>query len=463
MVRLIDEWTWDGSDAATREWARLECRDQPRPGRRGASAREPLRRPLAPRVCPRDHRAHTRRVDRGRRRCAFAEFVAPDRCLPGAAPDPPRSAVDLPLPWPELRVAARREAERLGVAPERLDDIVLAVQEVATNAERHGTPPVGSGSGGTAASSSARSPKAGAAASIRVPAGSLPTIRRGAAGPADRAPDLRCRRDRPRPGRHHRDHVHGSRVLACRLWSSPADSRASLGRVRQLLREPSVPRVHAPTTPTPASSTRRSRAWPPATAGWTARPSESAGIGVRVRVDGAWGFAATRRLDRAAAEEALEHALDVARARPARRRRSSSPSSRRRTEAGRPRWHRIPSPSRWRRSSSGSPGRRSAAGREGDSRCGRVVPGVARAQAVRLERGRAVRAASHRVRQRITAVAVRGDHPRCASFPASRGGRSAPEARALHRPRPRRRPGAVWPRRQWHCSPLQPARRDGGP
>ena len=24
VVRLIDEWTWDGSDAATREWARLE-------------------------------------------------------------------------------------------------------------------------------------------------------------------------------------------------------------------------------------------------------------------------------------------------------------------------------------------------------------------------------------------------------------------------------------------------------
>ena len=44
--------------------------------------------------------------------------------------------------------------------------------------------------------------------------------------------------------------------------------------------------------------------------------SESAGVGVRVRVDGAWGFAATRGLDRAEAEEALERALNVARAQP---------------------------------------------------------------------------------------------------------------------------------------------------
>jgi TldD protein len=44
---------------------------------------------------------------------------------------------------------------------------------------------------------------------------------------------------------------------------------------------------------------------------------ESEGIGVRVRVGGAWGFAATGRTDRASAEAALERALAVARAQPA--------------------------------------------------------------------------------------------------------------------------------------------------
>jgi TldD protein len=46
---------------------------------------------------------------------------------------------------------------------------------------------------------------------------------------------------------------------------------------------------------------------------------ESEGIGVRVRVGGAWGFAATGRTDRASAEAALERALAVARAQPAAR------------------------------------------------------------------------------------------------------------------------------------------------
>ena len=41
------------------------------------------------------------------------------------------------------------------------------------------------------------------------------------------------------------------------------------------------------------------------------------GIGIRVRVGGAWGFAATGRSDRASAEAALERALAIARAQPA--------------------------------------------------------------------------------------------------------------------------------------------------
>src|SRR4051812_15188209 len=43
---------------------------------------------------------------------------------------------------------------------------------------------------------------------------------------------------------------------------------------------------------------------------------EDEGIGVRVRVGGAWGFAATRDTTKAGAEAALERALAVARAQP---------------------------------------------------------------------------------------------------------------------------------------------------
>lgn len=48
-----------------------------------------------------------------------------------------------------------------------------------------------------------------------------------------------------------------------------------------------------------------------------AASSDDEGIGVRVRIGGAWGFAATRGTDRQAADAALERALEIARAQPA--------------------------------------------------------------------------------------------------------------------------------------------------
>src|SRR3954463_11901671 len=44
--------------------------------------------------------------------------------------------------------------------------------------------------------------------------------------------------------------------------------------------------------------------------------SDEEGIGVRVRIGGAWGFAATRGTDRRAAEAALDRAIAIARAQP---------------------------------------------------------------------------------------------------------------------------------------------------
>src|SRR4051812_36678522 len=53
--------------------------------------------------------------------------------------------------------------------------------------------------------------------------------------------------------------------------------------------------------------------------------AEEEGIGVRVRVGGAWGFAATHETTREAAEDALRRALDVARAQPSAPRRPLAP------------------------------------------------------------------------------------------------------------------------------------------
>ena len=47
-----------------------------------------------------------------------------------------------------------------------------------------------------------------------------------------------------------------------------------------------------------------------------ASSGDEEGIGVRVRIGGAWGFAATRGTDREAAEAALERAIEIARAQP---------------------------------------------------------------------------------------------------------------------------------------------------
>src|SRR5690349_18190310 len=48
----------------------------------------------------------------------------------------------------------------------------------------------------------------------------------------------------------------------------------------------------------------------------TLQRDEDQGIGVRVRVGGAWGFAATRDTSKAGAEAALAQALAIARAQP---------------------------------------------------------------------------------------------------------------------------------------------------
>ncbi len=69
-------------------------------------------------------------------------YVDPRHFSPGPPEPLPASAVELPLEWSVLRERVRRLAEQAGIARERHDDVVLAAQEMATNADVHGRDPV---------------------------------------------------------------------------------------------------------------------------------------------------------------------------------------------------------------------------------------------------------------------------------------------------------------------------------
>jgi anti-sigma regulatory factor (Ser/Thr protein kinase) len=142
FLRVIDERVLGRSGASAREWARYDSVIN------RVLAEAPLRlvclfheSSLPQPVLAAAVRTHPELIEKGAA-VASAEFVPPGRFLPGTPPAPPDGAVTLPLPWSELRVAVREHAERLGMTPERADDVVLAVQEVATNADLHGAPPV---------------------------------------------------------------------------------------------------------------------------------------------------------------------------------------------------------------------------------------------------------------------------------------------------------------------------------
>jgi anti-sigma regulatory factor (Ser/Thr protein kinase) len=141
-LRVIDEWAWEGSGASGREWARFESVVNV------ALADAPARfvclfdgRSLPASVLELAGHTHPQLIEDGAA-VDSSGFAAPGEHAPGPPPAAPASAVTLPLPWATLRTAVREHAERHGVASARADDVVLAVQEVATNAELHGKPPV---------------------------------------------------------------------------------------------------------------------------------------------------------------------------------------------------------------------------------------------------------------------------------------------------------------------------------
>jgi anti-sigma regulatory factor (Ser/Thr protein kinase) len=142
-LRAVGEPIWDGTEAVRREWARYESIINL------ALAESPMRF-----VCvydaslPRDlldhaHHTHPELVEGGTIR-PCAEFVEPERYVAQLAGGSESGGVTLRVGDDQhaFRVALGHVARASGLSQRRSEDLVIAANEVASNAEMHGGPPV---------------------------------------------------------------------------------------------------------------------------------------------------------------------------------------------------------------------------------------------------------------------------------------------------------------------------------
>lgn len=138
----LGEPVWEGSDAAIRQWARYESIINL------ALAEAPMRficlydsGALPDHILEYASRTHPEHVTDGST-SPSPHYLEPERFVPGPAALPPRDAEELPLDGAALRRRVAERATREGLSRERVAEVVLASSEVATNASRHGLPPV---------------------------------------------------------------------------------------------------------------------------------------------------------------------------------------------------------------------------------------------------------------------------------------------------------------------------------
>jgi anti-sigma regulatory factor (Ser/Thr protein kinase) len=142
-LRAMGEPLWSGSDAAVRQWARYESIIDL------AFPNAPVRficlydgAGLPDHILDHARHTHHERVEDGAA-VACETYVAPEEFVPGRAATPRRGAHAVELSGAGFRRTLAERALELGLAPERVDDLVIAANEVATNAVRHGAPPSG--------------------------------------------------------------------------------------------------------------------------------------------------------------------------------------------------------------------------------------------------------------------------------------------------------------------------------
>ncbi|MEX1141538.1 MAG: sensor histidine kinase [Thermoleophilaceae bacterium] len=147
-LRALGEPIWRGSDAVRREWARYESIINL------ALADAPLRfvclydGSLPGEIVRHAHCTHPELAGHGAA-APSAEFVEPDRYVASLdrakRPVPDAGVHDVAFDGDphDFRAAVAAVARRLGVGSGRIDDVVLAANEIASNAVVHGSPPIG--------------------------------------------------------------------------------------------------------------------------------------------------------------------------------------------------------------------------------------------------------------------------------------------------------------------------------
>ncbi len=141
-LRALGEPVWEGSDAVKRQWARYESIVNL------ALADAPMRF-----VCLYDGSAlpdpildyalqtHPEQVN-GDASVPNHGFVAPGSFLPGPSAAPDLDAIELPLEGSAFRRVLSEQGLQAGLAPKRVDDMVLAANEIVSNAIRYGRAPI---------------------------------------------------------------------------------------------------------------------------------------------------------------------------------------------------------------------------------------------------------------------------------------------------------------------------------
>jgi anti-sigma regulatory factor (Ser/Thr protein kinase) len=144
QLLAFGEPVWSGSDAVVREWARYESVINT------ALADAPLRfvclydaATLSAEIVDHGRHTHSELLEDGVP-CACETFVAPEDYVPAlraAAVDLPVDELPLGADQHAFRAALAAQAHAHGLGIERAAQLVLAANEVATNAPLHGWPP----------------------------------------------------------------------------------------------------------------------------------------------------------------------------------------------------------------------------------------------------------------------------------------------------------------------------------
>jgi anti-sigma regulatory factor (Ser/Thr protein kinase) len=140
-LRAMGEPVWGGSPAVVRQWARYESVVNL------ALADAPMRfvclydtSALPDDILEHARHTHPELVEHGAE-MPCPSFVSPEEFLPGRPPSPPEHPAELPLESVPFRRLLAERARDAGLSEPRVAELVLAANEVATNALMHGMPP----------------------------------------------------------------------------------------------------------------------------------------------------------------------------------------------------------------------------------------------------------------------------------------------------------------------------------